>query len=220
MIRFSFRRSLLIGLCLLLLLSVSGVYAAWQYCEMPLGSAQSNLDFYVDIFKWQGSDVLPDDPDAGLAHASLIGKLINGEGIGLNSPDSYLNEQIRNRTRYWSRDTLGSMAIKQGDSLEALFDLGTENTTFLIHMVSDTTYYIFTTSLDLGENGSPNYAIGTTISPIYRTTVQKVNGTWVAIITEEGSAPSAYYEESQLIFITRSKIPSFDPEKWTATLTT
>ena len=212
-------KMLAVCLSLLCLLCISGVFAAWQYCEMPLGSAADNLILNVGIFKWQGSDALPDDEEAGLAHANLINKLINGEGIGLNSPDSYLNEQIKNRTRYWNRDTLGSMAIRQGDSLESLFDLNTENTTFLIHMASSTTYYIFTTSLDLGENGSPNYAIDTTISPIYRTTVQKVNGTWVAVITEEGSAPSAYYEESQLIFINRSKIPSFDPDKWTATTT-
>ena len=210
-------RLLLPLLCLVLLLSTTGAYAAWIYCETPLYPTSDNVQFGVDIFHWEGSEVLPDDEEEGLAHATLIDRLINGEGIGLNSPDSYLNEQIRNRDRYWNRDTLGSMAITQGSALTTLFDLNTENVTFLIQTVNSSTYYIFTTSLDLGENGSPTYAVGTTISPIYRTTVNLVNGTWVATVTEEGSATSAYYEESQLIFITRSKIPSFDPDSWKAT---
>ena len=85
-------------------------------------------------------------------------------------------------------------------------------------MKSDTLYYIFTTSLDLGERRNPTYAIGSTISPIYRTTVIKENGTWVATKTEEGSATSAYYEESQPnILINTSRIPSFEPDSWKAT---
>ena len=204
-------------LCLILLFSVSGVYATWRYAESSLGSSSDMSPLEMDIFHWQGSDVLPDEEETGNAHANLIDNLINGERIGLNSPDSYLNEQIAYREDRFNRDTLGSMAITQGTALTELFDLNTENVTFLIQMVSDTQYYIFTTSLDLGENGSPNYRIGSTISPIYRTTVVKTNGTWVATATEEGAATSAYYEESQYIFITRSKIPSFDPDSWRAT---
>ncbi len=209
-------RILSILLSILILLSLSGAYATWHYCEMSLGTATGQTPLKMSIFHWEGSDVLPDDEDTGHAHANLIDKLINGEGIGLNSSKSYLNEQIRNRDRYYGRDTLGSMAITQGDALNTLFDLGTENTTFLIQTINDNLYYIFTTSLDLGVKGNPNYPLGTAISPIYRTTVQRTNGVWVAVKTEEGSAPSAYYEESQWFNITRSKIPSFNPDQWTA----
>ena len=208
-------RALPLLLCLVLL-SVSGVYAAWHYCEMPLPNAKDNVIFKMSVFKWAGSEVLPDDEQTGHAHAVLIDKIVNGEGIGLNTPDSYLNEQIKERDRYWNRDTLGSMAIKQGGSLNNLFNLETENVTFLIQSVDSNTYYIFTTSLDLGENGKLTYPVGTTISPIYRTTVKRTDGRWLATVTEEGSAPSAYYDESQLIFINRSKIPSFDPDRWRA----
>lgn len=210
-------RVLPLCLCLILLLSMSGVWAAWIYCETPLGEVSGGVALEMDVFHWEGSEVLPDEEETGNAHANLIDNLINGEGIGLNSPDSYLNEQIAYREDRFGRDTLGSMAITQGTALETLFDLNTENVTFLIQMVSDTQYYIFTTSLDLGERGSPNYRIGSTISPIYRTTVVKTNGTWVATVTEEGAATSAYYEESQYIFITRSRIPSFDPDSWRTT---
>lgn len=207
-----------LSLCLLIvfIMTISASFAAWRYCEMPLSSANGTFIFEMSVFHWSGSEILPDEEEEGNAHVTLIDNIINGEGIGLNYSDSYLNEQIRNRDRYWNRDTLGSMAITQGSALDDLFDLGTENVAFLIQMKSDTTYYIFTTSVELGEKGSPTHSIGSTISPIYRTVVEKQNGTWVAISTNEGSAKSAYYEESQLIFITRSKIPSFDPDSWTA----
>ena len=205
---------LISSLCILLLLVVPGTYASWIYCTIPLPAADDSVAVSMGVFKWEGSDVLPDDEEGGHAHANLIDRLINGEGVGLNTSDSYLNEQIKNRDRYYGRDTLGSMAITQGDSLNSLFDLDTENTAFLIQTKNSSTYYIFTTSVELGEKGSPNYAIGTTISPIYRTTVTKTNGVWTAVVTEEGTAKSAYYEESQWFNITRSKIPSFDPDSW------
>ena len=203
-------------LVMMFLLSVTGVYAAWLYCEVPLESVNVNVNFEMSIFQWQGSENLPDDEQAGQAHAVLIDKLINGDGVGLNSEDSYLNQQIQIRSTIYQRDTLGSMAVTQGNELTNLFDLETENVAFLIQTIEEETYYIFTTSEDLGENGSPNYAIGTTISPIFRTTVKLVNGSWTAVVTEEGSAPSAYYEESRWININRTKIPSFDPDKWSA----
>lgn len=203
-------------LVMMFLLSITGVYAAWLYCEVPLESVSANVNFKMSIFQWQGSEILPDDEQTGQAHAVLIDKLINGDGVGLNSADSYLNQQISIRANFWRKDTLGSMAVSQGDELTNLFDLETENVAFLIQFIDDETYYIFTTSEDLGENGSPNYAIGTTISPIYRTTVKLVNGTWVANLTEEGSALSAYYEESRIFNVNQTKIPSFDPDKWSA----
>ncbi len=214
-----FARPLLILLCLLFTLSVSGVFSTWIYAEMPLHGSGGQIALEMDIFHWQGSEILPDEEEEGHAHAVLIDNLVNGENIGLNSPDSYLNEQIAVRLdRHGGHDTLGSMAITQGTALEQLFDLGTQNVTFLIHMKSDTLYYIFTTSLDLGEKRNPTYKIGTTISPIYRTTVVKQDGKWITTVTEEGSATSAYYEETQpSIFENISRIPSFNPTTWKAT---
>lgn len=205
-------------LCLLLLLSFSGAYATWNYAESPLLTVTIDVPLEMGIYKWSGSEELPDDEEEGLAHAQLIHALINGEEIGLNSPDSYLNDQIGVREN-WGRDYLGSMAITQGSQLNSLFNTGTENVTFLLYWPNNTTYYIFTTSLDLGTNGNLTYPVGSTISPIYRTTVTKENGVWVAQVTEEGYASSIYYKESQLdIFgwATASKIPGFDPASWRA----
>lgn len=213
-------KTAVVSLCLLLLLSITEVFPAWIYAEMPLYGSGGSIKLETGVFQWQGSEVLPDEEEdgEGYAHAELITNIIDGENIGLNSPDSYLNEQIAVRLdKHGGHDTLGSMAITQGTALTELFNLHTDNVTFLIHMKSDTLYYIFTTSLDLGEKRKPTYKIGSTISPIYRTTVVKQNGKWVATKTEEGSAKSAYYEETQpSLFENISRIPSFDPTTWGA----
>ena len=86
-----------LALLLVLCLTCTGAYATWRYSELPLGTASDKTSLEMSIFHWEGSEILPDDEEEGLAHATLIDKIINGAGIGLNSAGSYLNEQIRNR---------------------------------------------------------------------------------------------------------------------------
>ena len=66
-----------------------------------------------------------DDNIGGANHESLVGAMVDDPTNGLNNPDSYLNEQIEKRNKgTWlipSRDTLGSMAITQGNTLESMF---------------------------------------------------------------------------------------------------
>ena len=112
---------------------------------------------------------MPEDSEEGLNHRALIEKIINGQSIGLNSSDSYLNKQIESRLDgsllVPSRDTLGSMAVTQGDELNDLFSLETEGVAFLIHMVSDTEYHLYTTSVYLGERGEINSFTGKNKTP-------------------------------------------------------
>lgn len=214
-------------LCALLVLSCGSVYATWNYAQGESTPIEQTLK--LDIFPWVGSDVLPEEDEVGENHRTLIDMIINGEGVGLNTSNSYLNKQISNRRKgslfVPSRDTLGSMAVTQGDQLYELFGLTTSNLEFLIHFISDTEYHIFTTGVYLGEKGSysifgstpgkPTTPIGDYIFPIYRTVVTKTNGTWAAVETQEGSAISAWYEESSSNS-DRTQIPSFNPDSWVA----
>ncbi len=212
-------------ICAILLLSVGGVYATWNYAQGSVKSAEESLK--LNVFPWTGSEVLPEEDEVGENHRTLIDMIINGKGVGLNTSNSYLNKQIDKRQDGgWfvpSRDTLGSMAVTQGDQLYELFGLTTSNLEFLIQFVSSNEYYLFTTGVYLGEKGSysilgskpgsPTTPIGQYIFPIYRTVIRKTNGTWEAIETEEGSAKSAWYEESSSDS-DRTQIPSFDPDTW------
>ena len=211
-------KSLTLVMAIVLILSVVGVYSTWQYAQGEVVPTWTELK--LSVFPWEGSDILPEEDQIGQNHRTLIDTIINGPGIGLNTSGSYLNEEIEYRRKKIflvkaARDTLGSMAISQGDELNELFSLNSAGLEFLIRFVSDTEYEIYTTGVELGENGNPATPLGQRIYPIYKTQVLFEDGVWVAKWSKVGSAESAYYEESQLDYaIQRSKIPSFDPETW------
>lgn len=169
------------------------------------------------------------EENVGIAnHESLVEAMVDDPTNGLNNPDSYLNEQIEKRNKgTWlipSRDTLGSMAITQGNTLESMFGdsyATNEKIAFIIKSMytnSDKVadyFYLFTTSVNLGENKNLNYPEGELIYPIYRTKIVKdEDGKWVSEEIVEGYAPSACYDESQFTDIHRSQIPAWDTNNW------
>ena len=204
----------------IMLITSSRAYSTWRYAQEKVESITGSPATILNVFEYPPEEVLPDDV-MGENHVVLLQDLV-GDEKGLNKPDSYLNKQIKTRQNGVlgglikpKRDTLGSMGVDQGSELEKLFSLESENLSFLIQFINGDTYYIFTTEVDLGENGAPNYAIGTVVSPIYRTIVEKINGTWVTQTSAKGYALSAYYEESRHE-ANQTKIPSFDPDTWAA----
>ena len=234
------RRAIRLGsftilLSFLFLISISGAYATWRYAGLPPVPVDTELS--VILSQWTGSEILPDDDAIGENHRLLVENIVNGDSIGLNTSNSYLNKQIAKRQDDYNRDTLGSMAVTQGSELERLF--GTEgeaeNLTFLIHFVSDTEYEIFTTGVYLGERGEVGYSwftpytktpgdptvpIGDYVYPVYKTTVVKTNGTWTAADTKLGAAKSAWYDENQNDrYKNVTQIPSFNPDSWTEDVT-
>lgn len=214
---------IILSLGAVMLITSHRVYSTWRYAQETVGEINENPTMILKPFEYTPEEVLPEDGE-GKNQVVLVENLVKGEN-GLNNPDSYLNKQIETRKKGGlfkpKRDTLGSMGVDQGEELEKLFSLASENLSFLIQFIDDNTYYIFTTDVELGENGSPNYKIGEEyISPIYRTIVEKVNGTWEAQTSAKGYALSAYYEESNILGNV-TFIPSFAPDTWTAgTLTT
>ena len=224
----NFMRKLTAVLTLCTMLATSGVYATWTFAD---GLSDGTATFNPAMGEWETDIVLPGG-DISDSHKLLIQDLLS-DTIGLNNETtrtflgiptngSYLSKEIYKRKKTWSRDTIGSMAITQGDDLAADFQLSKRDLSFLIWFVSNTEYHIFTTSVDLNALKTETAAYDATayesgkvvISPIYRTIVTYVNSTWVEQSSSVGYANSAYYEESQYNNITRSKLASFDPETW------
>lgn len=234
--------------CLFVFSSLS-VYAVWVFYSKPVESEELSLDITMSEFTYKPEEVLPDDEEddiAGTNQLALIEALVNGSGIGLNSNNSYLNGEIEFRnnggdfwTRFPNRDTLGSVAVTQGDDLDDIFNLQTKNLTFLIQFIDTNDdgnidyYYIFTTEVYLGERGKldwlgrldepgkPTVPIGEYITPIYRTIVQRNQaGKWEAVGSTAGKAKSQWYEESRSnAQIHHTQIPSFDPDTWVPSTT-
>ena len=213
-------------LSFVLIFSMSGVFATWGYSNLTPEDAQNEFTVNMGIFKWEGAEELPTDI-VGEDHLELIEKILNGtvteadgstKNIGLNNPDSYISQEIDDRSSGWiTSDTLGSMDFWESENIEDYFNLATDNLTFLLYFpdgVSDT-YYLYTTSIVLGGQNSPNIPIGETVYPVYRTILTKntETGQYEAVETETGYASSAYYSNP----ITGSafiKYPSFNPTSW------
>ncbi len=202
----------------------TNVKGAWHYAMNASGSIEVPMS--VEVFPWVGVEQLPSDI-LGENHQMLIEKILNGiyiDGngketkIGLNNPNSYINNEIQSRANgnFWFRsDILGSMDFWERNDIEKFFDTETTGLAFLLYFPegSSDTYYLYTTSVDLGES-SPNIPIGETIYPIYQTELKKnEDGVWEATETKTGHADSAYYQNpiTGSLFV---KYPSFDPDTW------
>lgn len=212
-------------IALVLLLTIGGVAAAWVYPTNDV--TKQALTLYPHAFPWEGSDVLPDGI-AGENHTLLINNILNGvmvqngveTSIGLNNPNSELNEQIEQRENR-NKLTFGSMDAWDSAQMHSLFGLDAAELAFMIYSPknNDNLKYLYTTSNDLGSSGwfsgNPNYPIGQRIYPIYRTRLEYVLNDegayeWVAVNTVIGSAESQYYDNN-IFGSGLVKNPAFDP---------
>lgn len=217
---------------LLILTCVPAVYADWGYPSTKPDPYTLGIDMKLSIFVWDGSEDLPDDVQ-GENHAWLIYNIVNGEGVGLNTSGSEINDRIEARKKGgigWreGRDYFGSMAITGGDKAAEVFDAKSNGLDFIIHAVSDNEYYVYTTSVYLGERGEinfwgtsnktpgkPSIPIGEAVYPVYQTKVTRENSNseWKIIETKRGAAPSAWYDENRSA-ANATQIPSFDVHNW------
>lgn len=212
---------------LAMLLSITGVFATWQFTEPRVDPVYVDFKMQMYMYNWEGSEELPDN--TGEDHHWLIENLVYGEGIGLSTPKSELNDLINERLDGgvgWKRDYFGSMAMTGGDEMEELFGTKAEGLSFLIHVISTYEYHIYTTNVYLGERGSsvlgintkkgnPATPIGEYISPIYKTVITREStvAQWEIISSKEGKAKSDWYDENRRN-ANATEIPAFDPTTW------
>lgn len=200
------------------------VKASWIYNEAL--SADIDLGVNVMVMPWEGAEELPNQSEYGNNHKLLIEKVLNGtytsgnntQNVGLNTQNSYLAEEIQNRKNisYRNADQLGSMDLWQSDRINEFFELndGTNKVEFILKFPdgSNDTYYLYSTSLFLGDGWSPEIPAGTNIYPVYKTTLQRnSDGKWEAISTEVGYAPSARYSNPYTGLALGN---AFDTSKW------
>jgi len=219
--------------CLLLLSSLvlcafgsNGVFATWEYNEALAGNIVLDIEFIV--MPWEGAEELPSESETGNNHKNLITALLNGSyvtgdqtvNVGLNTEGSYIAEQIQERKSISWRDAnqLGTMDVWQSDTLAEYFNLRDDanHVAFILEFPdgSPDTYYLYTTSYELGSGWSPNIPTGTNIFPVYRTTLKLGDdGKWSAVSTEVGYAKSALYKNP---LTGLSLGPAFDTSSWTA----
>ncbi len=225
-------RILAVILPLCVLFGVGGALATWQYAGLKADSASGEIPFKMNTFTfWEGAEILPNED--GESHITLIDKLLNGTDtvgttVGINNPDSAISQNLENRLNggLWGMfnktDYYGSMdgsILDASIDMEGVFNTDTLGLDFIIQYIDDLTYYIFTTSIDLGESGAPNVALGEQIYPIYRTIVTRENTSsdFVVKSTDIGHATSSYYEQlSSSAWLHDQTVPAFDVDSWKA----
>ncbi len=213
-----------------LIFSIGGAFAAWHYAGLQATDVKNEIGFYMNTFTfWEGADILPNEE--GENHLELINNLLNGkdatgDDVGLNNPNSAISRNLSNRLNggLWGlfnkSDHYGSMdetILDANIDMEGVFSTDTLGLEFIIQVVDDLTYYIFTTSVDLGNSGAPNVAIGQEVYPIYRSVIVRENTSsdFKAISTEIGHATSAYYTQlSNSSWLHDQTVPSFDVDTW------
>ncbi len=225
---------LILSIFLVFTLSTLGVYATWRFAENP---AYGDKTFGVIMaeYHWSGSDDLPHEVQ-GEDHAWLIVNLVDGQNssgkdIGLNNPNSAINDYVNDRLDGgigWSRDYFGSMAVTGGSDMADLFGTKAKGLSFIIEVLDDLHYNIYTTSINLGERGSanwlgtsnstpgkPNIPIGEYIYPIYKTVLTRTSTSedWTIVETKRGKAKSDWYDENRRN-ANVTQIPSFDVKTW------
>lgn len=217
------------------LFTVGGVFANWFYANSNASPVTKTLPVTMSKFEWTGSDIFPDvvgnEDHMWLINNIVFGNPETGSDIGLNNPNSQLNEFINNRLQGgWfvpKRQYFGSMAARGNEEIEELFGIAAQGLSFIIYVVSDTQYYLYTTDVYLGKSGETNWAqtsnktpgnpsipLGEYIYPVYRTLLTRPNTSsdWTIVESKRGKAMSAWYEESRNTNITQ--IPSFNPTTW------
>ena len=72
------RRGLMIIMCLMVVLSMGGVYATWKYAEMSPQPAEQTVGVSLNVFEYKPEEILPGGDDVteevvlGQNHFSLI----------------------------------------------------------------------------------------------------------------------------------------------------
>ncbi len=203
---------------LLIVISIGSASATWLYPDTQAVSSHTSVGATLANYQWHGSEILPDDVE-GEDHATLIQTLTNNT-MGLNNPNSDLSKNLDNRVNHWlswrAQDHYGSMDgswFDENIDMEDVFSTETLGLAFIIQVISETKYYIFTTDVFLGENGSPSIPLGEWIYPIYRTELvrETTDAPFDVVETKRGKAKSMYYEQ---ILLPPYDAPSFDIDSW------
>ena len=223
-------------LCLVFLamiICIGGVCASWSYTGYYTGYLNKTINVEIGDFIWQGSEVLPDEEEVGKDHVWLVNNILDGD-IGLNNPDSKLNDYINDRLNgsvFWgSRNYFGSMAVTGSAEIEEIFGIKAKGLSFIVEVDEEDSnvYYLYTTDVYLGEKGEMNWLgtsnktpgkptvpIGEYIEVIYRTKLVRANESapFETIETKKGKALSDWYDENRSN-ANATQIPAFDVNTW------
>ena len=144
---------------LLLIISIGGVFAVWQYAGLPVASKWCDVDVNIEEFQFHAEDILPGGNDENIEvpiggnHLVLIDLILNEneKGYGLNINDNVVLHRYLER-----QPVVFSNQKVSGGNLKFILDPqnNTHGLYYNIEKITDTLYYCYTFSTDALEAAS------------------------------------------------------------------
>lgn len=187
-----------LALCLgfLIILSVTGVFAAWYYCELPLADEQGNVEFTMKLYTWKPEDILPTEKP-GENYMVLLDSILNNNKGGLNSGKGTVENAVKKDKLMHSSQNVQGGNLKHLYITEPCKDLD-----FVIQYVTDTEFHVYMYENDDVSAGTVNY----TQIKVFKTNLVETNGKWSAQESRLGYAVLRRFKSTSSIAIL--------PEEW------
>ena len=189
----------------ILAVSIGGVFATWQYAELPVTDADKSVNVSLDEFIWEPEEILPTDSEIGENHLSLIELILNerNKGYGLNYDKKQVLESYLNSKGY-----IFSNQKTSGGNIKFVSD-DTRQLYYCIEKVTDTLYntYTFTYNDVKAASGSPTKII------VYKTLLVKTD-IWRATQTFFGYAKTKALRDFGASALSGELSYTIDFENW------
>lgn len=187
-----------LALCLgiVIILSLSGVFAAWHYCGIPLENQSDNANFAMSIFTWKPEEILPTEKP-GANYMVLLDSVLNNNKGGLNSNKSTVENAVKKDKLIHSSQNV------QGGNLKHLFITEPcKDLDFIIQYVTATEFHVYMYENDDIAAGTVNV----TQIKVFKTILVETNGIWSAQESQLGYALMRYVKGTSYIALV--------PEEW------
>lgn len=178
---------------IMLMTSVSGVFATWYMAEQPAVSVQQSQDIFISEFVWAPDEILP-SVTPGQNYLDLHQSILENVKGGLNSSkDTLENAVLKDKD-----GLLHSSQNVQGGNLSHLFvTQESRELDFVVEYVSDNEFLVYMYKSADADNG----AAGVTKIQVYKTIYTKENNEWYGKETQLGMATVQYFPSTSVLSI-------------------
>ena len=199
-------------MCLVMIFTIGGAYATWNYSELPPQAKEQNVSVSLNIFEYPPEQILPggdtEVAPLGENHLALTQLILweEDKGYGLN-----INNNVLIHRYLKSNKVIYSNQKVSGGNLKFILDPhnNTHGLYYCIEKVSDTLYYSYTFDINhLSTASGTNEYI-----PVYRTSLVKTDE-WRATVSYEGVAQTVRLSDIDVSADSQSLKYSIAVETW------
>lgn len=201
-----------LALCLLMALTVGGVFATWKYAELSPTEVDQGVNLSLSVFEYPPEQILPggdtEQAPLGENHLALIDLILfeDVKDYGLNiSNNTVIHQYLKSHTVVFSNQKIS------GGNLKFILD-PTNNTHglyYCIEKVDNSHYYCYTFDVDalVTASGTTDYIT------VYRTSLVKTDE-WRATACYEGIAQTKKLSDMDESADPKSHPYSIDVTTW------